>query len=307
MKKITMFCLMALMVTTVQASVVYYSPTVNYQGSTIPPSLELNQVTSDTKVFLYDGFQGVELYGWVWNAYLVHFDPAISSPQKVVSGSIEFNKPIVAILGSEEYLDYYEGIFGPDTVYAGTRKLEDSGGNADEVGVIGASYNVVDFTLRATTGIDEFIIVEAEPVIVTTEIVSGPENPKVGKEECWIIRICVEADGVDVTGVVVQGGIGADLVVDDTELPAGVTLTQKGKKMGATIVTWDVGDLVVCEGICIELAVCTGLNPQDKQEYTSEGTHELDGGFSATYIWNETELKSPETVPLMVDAVLPAP
>ena len=144
--------------------------------------------------------------------------------------------------------------------------------------------------------------VVASAVTLETEITAGELSVNVGDLEEWTITITICSEGEDLEGVVVQGGIGADLVVTDPEVP-GVTLTKKGKgKMGATIVKWEIGTLSGC--LTLELLVETGLNPKDKQEFTSvEEGHELDGGFSATYTYDGIEDETLETEPLTVDVV----
>ena len=162
-----------------------------------------------------------------------------------------------------------------------------------------------------------------EPTVTTSR--SGPDEVNVNAVESWTITIEICPDDEDLEEVVVQGGIGADLaiteVVDGTpavDYPMEkkteqvvvvdgkeVTLIKKGGKMGATIVKWDIGTLLVSNGcLYLELIVQTGLNPKEKQEFTSaELDHELDGGFSATYTYNDVEYETIETEPLTVDVV----
>jgi hypothetical protein len=147
--------------------------------------------------------------------------------------------------------------------------------------------------------------VAASAVTLETEITAGEPSAFVGIESKWTITITIcQYDAETLEDVVVQGGIGADLVVTDPEV-SGVTLTKKGKgKMGATIVTWDIGTLVSGDCLTLDLEVKTGLNPKDKQEFTSaEEGHELDGGFSATYWYEGIEYETLETEPLTVDVV----
>jgi len=153
-----------------------------------------------------------------------------------------------------------------------------------------------------------------EPTVTTSR--SGPDSVDVGVAQSWIITIEICPDDEDLEEVIVQGGIGADLAITmvnstsvthpmdkKTEQTVGnVTLIKKGGKMGATIVKWDIGTLVSC--LTLELTVETGLNPKDKQEFTSaELDHELDGGFSATYTYSGIEYETIETEPLTVDVV----
>ena len=150
-------------------------------------------------------------------------------------------------------------------------------------------------------------------------IFDGSPTVTVGTLSTWIIRIEIstadEPDN-DIKDVIVQGGIGADLAITHvngvevtfpmakktSQSVGDVTLTKKGGKMGATIVTWNIGDLDAGDEAILDLTVQTGLNPKDKQEFTSVGFHELDGGFSATYWFEDTEYESVPTLPITVEA-----
>ena len=160
--------------------------------------------------------------------------------------------------------------------------------------------------------------VGASAVTLETEITTGELIVNVGDLEEWIITITICPGDDDLEDVVVQGGIGADLAitkVNDTavyypmdkkteQTVGNVTLIKKGGKMGATIVKWDIGTLVSNGCLSLELTVQTGLNPKNKQEFTSaEEGHELDGGFSATYWYEGIEYETLETEPLTVDVV----
>ena len=162
------------------------------------------------------------------------------------------------------------------------------------------------------------LCVVASAVTLETEITAGKLSVNVGDLEEWTITITICPGDDDLEDVVVQGGIGADLAITEvndiavnypmdkkTEQTEGdVTLIKKGGKMGATIVKWDIGTLVSNGCLTLELTVQTGLNPKDKQEFTSaEEGHELDGGFSATYWYEGIEDETPETTPLTVDVV----
>lgn len=156
----------------------------------------------------------------------------------------------------------------------------------------------------------------ATPVMVSTEIISGPETVEVGEPNCWEIEITVEAKYADVTGVVVQDGMGADLDANDTPVSISTgtaTIAEKSKgqgkhKMRATMVRWVIGALDDGDSETLVVQVCTGLNPQRKQEFTSaEEDHELDGGASASYTYDSEDYDTPETEPVTVDVVEPTP
>lgn len=147
----------------------------------------------------------------------------------------------------------------------------------------------------------------AAGVTVTTAL-SGPATVLVGQEESWDITITVATD-TDVTGVVVQDGMGADLdgIVVGAPSQGTATAAVKGKgRMGATMVTWDVGDMTAGGTATLIVTITTGLNPRGFQEFTeAELYHELDGGASATYFSDGAEYESPETMPLTVDVLEP--
>lgn len=150
----------------------------------------------------------------------------------------------------------------------------------------------------------------ATPVMVTTAITSGESTVGVGAEESWDIEITVDAKYADVCDVVVQDGMGADLdeIVLGTPTQGSATAAKKGKgKMGATMVTWDVGDLDDGDSETLVVTVTTGFNAKGKHSFTSvEADHELDGGASATYtLCDTTVYKSPESDPLTVDVEAP--
>jgi len=151
-------------------------------------------------------------------------------------------------------------------------------------------------------------VLPVEPTVTTS--LTGPATVGISDEldNEWTITITICPDDVyDLDEVVVQGGIGADLVVTDVSVPAQGTVisAKKGKgKMGATMITWYIGTLASNGCLTLELTVQTGLNPKGKQEFTSaELGHELDGGFSATYTYLGEEYETLETEPLTVDVV----
>jgi hypothetical protein len=145
----------------------------------------------------------------------------------------------------------------------------------------------------------------AAQVTVTTSL-TGPATVYVGQEEVWDITIAVAAD-VDVTDVVLQDGMGADLdeIVLGLLTHGTADAFKKGKgKMGATMVRWEIGDLMAGETATLVVTVTTGLNPKGYQEFTSpELAHELDGGASASYSYDGMDYETEETLPLVVDVL----
>lgn len=144
-------------------------------------------------------------------------------------------------------------------------------------------------------------------VTVTTSL-AGPATVFVGEEAAWDITITATTDQ-DVTGVVVKDGFGADLDEIVVGIPDYGTAVaeKKGKgKMGATVLTWDIGEMLAGSTATIVVTVTTGYNPTGKHEFTSaELMHELDGGASARYFFEGLEYESPETIPLTVDVLEP--
>jgi hypothetical protein len=140
-------------------------------------------------------------------------------------------------------------------------------------------------------------------VTVSTSL-SGPASVAVGQEASWDITIEVTTTA-DVTDVVVQDGMGADLdgIVVGTPTQGTASGAKRGHgKMGATMVIWDVGDLTAGQTESLVVTVTTGYNPKGYHEFTTaELAHELDGGASATYWYMGVEYESLETLPLTVD------
>jgi hypothetical protein len=248
---------------------------------------------------------------------LVHFDAAwVSGDPIYANGTVTFDRPILGVIYTRPLLNASDSILGNAASYETTGNREMDAYDLDNSSLVD---NVLTLGLAVTNAIDQARIIQFEPVLVTTSYV-GPEEPVVGDIEEWTITVCVDAYD-DVDAVVVQGGIGADLWIYSVEgeevggpmtkkqvwqhSTEDITLSKRGGKMGATIVTWDVGDMLDGDDPCIDLVVRTGLNPKNKQEYTSEGPHDLDGGFSAIYLYGDpaAELESPETEPLTVEAV----
>jgi hypothetical protein len=179
-------------------------------------------------------------------------------------------------------------------------------------------FPVITLTLILLMVIPTMAVLPVEPTVTTGR--SGPDSVVVGVVQSWTITIGICGDDTeDLNDVIVQGGIGADLAITfvdgtpvtspmakKTEQTVGdVTLIKRGGKMGATIVKWDIGTLVSTGCHTLVLIVQTGLNPKDKQEFTSaELGHELDGGFSATYTYGDIEYETLETDPLLVDITL---
>jgi len=60
-------------------------------------------------------------------------------------------------------------------------------------------------------------------------------------------------------------------------------------KMGATKVTWTIGDPEVPVDYTLDLYVHTGLNPRQKQEYTSTGIQCLNSGPEVYFVYEEIQ------------------
>jgi len=101
----------------------------------------------------------------------------------------------------------------------------------------------------------------------------------IGEIVYFVMNIAVHAY-TSVSAVTVKDGIGADLVLEQYVQSYGeVTTAKAGKgKMGATKVTWMIGEPQVSLDYTLDLYAHTGLNPRQKQEYTSTGIQYLNSG-----------------------------
>jgi len=175
------------------------------------------------------------------------------------------------------------------------------------------SFDINDIAASNNVGALD-VNIFATPVMVFTEISSGPSEVNVGELNCWQISITVKAMYGDVTNVVVQDGMGADLDANSTPVSISQgtatiskkTVGQGKQKMRATMVTWNVGDMSAGDTETLVVEVCTGLNAKHKQEFTTaEQDHPLDGGASATYYIDAMQYVSPKTDPVTVNVVKP--
>ena len=170
------------------------------------------------------------------------------------------------------------------------------------------------------------LVLSGNPIMPTvTTSLSGPPEVVINAEEAWVITITVTGDDeVPLNGVVVQGGMGADLdEISQFSISSGTAVIEKknvgqGKqKMRATMVTWTLNLGVDAEETLV-IDVTTGWNAKALKtgnelpkwhEFTEEEYgHELDGGVSATFsvLDCDTEFSTDETDPLTVD-VIPGP
>ncbi|MBW1744341.1 MAG: hypothetical protein JRJ47_13075 [Deltaproteobacteria bacterium] len=201
------------------------------------------------------------------------------------------------------------GPYDPEHVY--TMDYTGAGSTVD--------FQIYDIYSPNNTG-SLTVKIYAQPLKVSTAIISGESEVGVGAEESWDIEITFEAMYADVEDVIVQDGMGADLdeiELDDTaverdayNVPVNTgtaDLVKSGKgKMGSSLVIWDVGDLLDGQSATLVVTVTTGFNAKRKHSFTSaEDDHALDGGASATYWYDELEYETPETTPLTVDVVPP--
>lgn len=181
------------------------------------------------------------------------------------------------------------------------------------------AFHIYDIFSNNNTG-ELTVKIYAQPVKVSTAIVSGEPEVGVGAEESWDIEITVDVMYADVEDVIVKDGMGADLdgielngtPVAPGDLAVNVTsgeaqLLKMGKGIkGANMVIWDIGDLDYGDTVSLVVTVTTGFNAKDMHEFTSvEEDHALDGGASATYWYDEIEYETPETIPVTVDVVAP--
>jgi len=119
----------------------------------------------------------------------------------------------------------------------------------------------------------------------------NPSQVPLGKVVYFNMTITFHVDAA-FTGVKVTDGIGADLVLDKLIASFGTTTSEKAStkgKMSATKVTWTIGNTVAGTDYTLDMRVHTGLNPQQKQEYTSTGKHSLNGGPEIHLNYNTAE------------------
>jgi hypothetical protein len=119
----------------------------------------------------------------------------------------------------------------------------------------------------------------------------NPSQVPLGKLVYFNMTITFHVDAA-FSGVKVTDGIGADLVLDKLIASSGTPTYEKAStkgKMSATKVTWTIGDTVAGMDYTLDIRVHTGLNPQQKQEYTSTGKHSLNGGPEIHLNYNTAE------------------
>jgi len=125
----------------------------------------------------------------------------------------------------------------------------------------------------------------------TTKVPVDPSHVPLGKIVYFNMTITFHVDAA-FTGVKVTDGIGADLVLDKLIASSGTTISDKASakgKMSATKVTWTIGNTIAGADYTLDIRVHTGLNPQQKQEYTSTGKHSLNGGPEVHLNYNTAE------------------
>jgi len=121
-------------------------------------------------------------------------------------------------------------------------------------------------------------------------VACSPNEVPIATVVYFTMRITLHAY-TPVTAATVKDGIGADLVLDQYVQSSGdVAYAKAGKgKMGATKVTWTIGDPEVSVDYTLDLYVYTGLNPKHKQEYTSTGIQYLNSGPEVYFVHEETQ------------------
>lgn len=122
------------------------------------------------------------------------------------------------------------------------------------------------------------------------QVACSPKEVPIATVVYFTMRITLHAYA-PVTAATVMDGIGADLVLDQYAQSSGVVEYGKaGKgKMGATKVTWTIGDPEVSVDYTLDLYVHTGLNPRQKQEYTSTGIQYLNSGPELHFTYETVE------------------
>ncbi len=119
---------------------------------------------------------------------------------------------------------------------------------------------------------------DLDPLQLTRFIQEGPLEVPVGTYQCWTIVFKVRANE-GMTEVKTQGGFGAHYMVSVPVVTAGnVALHTKAK---STVFIWTIAGMEECDEETLTVEVCTGLNPQKKQEFTSPGIKFLTGQWSS--------------------------
>ena len=266
---------------------------------------------------------------------LYHLDTSWNKDTGVHEVTIDFSLDLAY---SELTLDYYRLGEEDDEVAldGGTSILLDGPGEGVWTQHTETWYNVcsgnhsivitcVDLSGGGFHYVDALVL-SGNPIMPTvTTSLSGPPEVVINAEEAWVITITVTGDDeVPLNGVVVQGGMGADLdEISQFSISSGTAVIEKknvgqGKqKMRATMVTWTLNLGVDAEETLV-IDVTTGWNAKALKtgnelpkwhEFTEEEYgHELDGGVSATFsvLDCDTEFSTDETDPLTVD-VIPGP
>jgi hypothetical protein len=154
--------------------------------------------------------------------------------------------------------------------------------------------------------------VDGEPLLIDAFFQTAPGTVCLNEPVCFDIEFDITAcEALD--NVKIQGGIGSNLTIKDlvgkiNGNPGNTTpSTSTPGHSSNTLITWLIPHMDADDVATITVTVCTGLNPQGKQEFTSCGVNPITGNWSASaYLaGTKTKVKSdPEyTARLGVDVV----
>ena len=152
------------------------------------------------------------------------------------------------------------------------------GGNPDN-----QPYLCVTYTPEETPS----ACIDGKPLLIDAFFQEAPGTVCLNEPVCFPIVFDITACE-DLYNVKVQGGIGGNLTVSNivgkingTRADPQPTSKNPGKSTN-TLITWLIPHLNAEDGATLTVEVCTGLNPQNKQEFTSSGINPITGNWSAS-------------------------
>jgi hypothetical protein len=214
------------------AGALLVAPSGDVQELTIaPPSVDLDQLTSDDRAFVFverecTAAGGVQVdalnpaggtfgdtttqpgslpTGALVDSYYVHFDQTTNAENVTVSGALRFDRPVVGLLFIDSTLAATDEVLGaPGTTYGGTVPARGYEGPSD---VVQVSADGLTVTFSATVGSFQ------DELRIVTQGTCEPELPT-AKEQCkdggWV-AFGFRNQGQCVAFVVTEGSHGGPL------------------------------------------------------------------------------------------------
>ncbi len=276
MKKVMMFCLMALMATSAQAAISSVTGDCVDAGSAAVVDLSSNSTTSYDDISVFAEQQGVVLgadltldeggtipAGTIVNSYIAHMDVEnVENPYTQFTGSVTFDGPVLGVIYQEVPLAATDTILGNALGYHNPRRL-----NLDAVGYPYDAYTLTGNTLSLDCytggGIDEIRIIEE--LVPTIEKDFHADN--LGPDPIGISLYDTTTYVLEITysgpAALIQDTVPAEFKVFSVDASAGTAKAlsaNKGSKANksATIITWDVP---VGVGSTLKITIKTRLSP----------------------------------------------